>query len=65
MNSKTLVLGERGKIHEIEGDRDMDSLQGWRWMMRLVLAPKSIERIEEKLLISQSQKLGQKYLQKL
>jgi hypothetical protein len=30
----------------------MNSLQVWRKMMRLVLAPKSIEGIEEKLLKS-------------
>jgi hypothetical protein len=33
-------------------------------MMRLILAPKYIEEIEEKLLKSQDQKLGQKYLWK-
>jgi hypothetical protein len=43
-------LGEQREIHEIEGARVMDSLQGWRYMMRLILAPKSMEGIEEKLL---------------
>jgi hypothetical protein len=33
-------------------------------MIRLILAPKSTEGIEEKLLKSWSKKLGQKYLQK-
>jgi hypothetical protein len=31
-------------------------------MMRLILAPKSMEGIKENLLKSQSQKLGKKYL---
>jgi hypothetical protein len=47
MNSKTIVLGERGKICEIKDARAMDSLQGWWWMMRLILAPKSMEGIIE------------------
>jgi hypothetical protein len=42
--------------------RAMDSLQGWRKMMRLILAPKYMEGIEEKQLKSRNQKLGQKYL---
>jgi hypothetical protein len=33
-------------------------------MMRLILAPKSMEEIKEELLKSQSKKSGQKYLQK-
>jgi hypothetical protein len=33
-------------------------------MMRLTLAPRSMEGIEEKLLKSWDKKLGQKYLQK-
>jgi hypothetical protein len=39
-----------GEICEIKGARAMDSLQGWRWMMRLILATKSMEGIKEKLL---------------
>jgi hypothetical protein len=42
----------------------MDSLHDWRYMMRLILAPKTTKGIEEKLLKSQSRKLWQKYLQK-
>jgi hypothetical protein len=49
---KELGLGEPGEIHQIEGARAMDSLQDWRYMMRFVLAPKSMEGIEEKLLKS-------------
>jgi hypothetical protein len=40
----------------------MDSLQGWRYMIRLDLASKPMEGIEEKLLKSRDKKLGQKYL---
>jgi hypothetical protein len=57
-------LEERREIREIEEARAMDSLQGWRWMMRLTLAPKFMKGIEEILLKSQNKKLGQKYLQK-
>jgi hypothetical protein len=56
---KPKFLGESREIYQIERDRVMDSLQGWRWMMRLILAPKPIEGIEEKLL-----KSGQQYLRK-
>jgi hypothetical protein len=45
-------LEEQGEINEIEGARAMDSLQGWRYMMRLILAAKSMEGIKEKLLKS-------------
>jgi hypothetical protein len=34
-------LGEPEEIHQIERARAMDSLQGWRQMMRLVQAPKT------------------------
>jgi hypothetical protein len=40
------------EIHQIEGDRDMDSFQDWRSMMRLNLALKPMEEIEEKLIKS-------------
>jgi hypothetical protein len=53
-------LEERREIREIEEARAMDSLQGWRWMMRLTLAPKFMKGIEEILLKSQNKKLGQK-----
>jgi hypothetical protein len=58
MNSKNYVLGKPGEIREIEGARAMDSLQGWRYVMRLVLAPKSTGGIKEKFLKSQNQKSG-------
>jgi hypothetical protein len=51
-------LREPGEICQIEGVRAMDSLQGWRYMMRLVLASKPIKRIEEKVLKSRYQKSG-------
>jgi hypothetical protein len=41
-----------GEIHQIEGARAMDSFQEWRYMMRLNLATKPTEGIEEKLLKS-------------
>jgi hypothetical protein len=47
MNSKTLVLEKRGEIHKIEGTRTMDSLQYWRYMMRLIIATKSTEGIKK------------------
>jgi hypothetical protein len=50
-----------GEIHQIEGARAMDSFQDWRKMMRLNLAPKPTKGIEEKLLKSWDQELGQKY----
>jgi hypothetical protein len=53
-----------GEIHQIEGARGMGSLQGWRQMMRLILAPKPMEEIDEKFLKSRDQKSGKKYLQK-
>jgi hypothetical protein len=41
----------------------MDSLQDWRWMMRLVLAPKPMEGIDKKkLLKSQDRKSGKNTL---
>jgi hypothetical protein len=40
------------KIAKLKGARAMDSLQGWRYMMRLVQAPKPMEGINEKLLKS-------------
>jgi hypothetical protein len=40
------------EIHQIEGARAIDLFQGWTWMMRLNLAPKPTEGIEEKLLKS-------------
>jgi hypothetical protein len=43
-------LGEPGEINKIKEARAMDSLQDWGYMMRLVLAHKSMEGIEEKLL---------------
>jgi hypothetical protein len=45
-------LGGIERNPSIGGARVMDSLQGWRYMIRLVLASKSIEGIEEKLLKS-------------
>jgi hypothetical protein len=45
-------LGGIGRNPPIRGARVMGSLQGWRYMIRLVLASKSIEGIEEKLLKS-------------
>jgi hypothetical protein len=45
-------LEETGEIHQIEGARDMNSFQDWRLMMRLNLASKTMEGIEEKLLKS-------------
>jgi hypothetical protein len=51
-------LTEPGEICQIEGVRAMDSLQGWRYMMRLFLASKPIKRIEEKVLKSRYQKSG-------
>jgi hypothetical protein len=43
-------MGKLGEIHEIEGARGINSLQGWRKMMMLILAPKSMEGVEEKLI---------------
>jgi hypothetical protein len=40
---------EPGKICQIKGARAMSSLQGWRYMMMLVLAAKPTEGIDEKL----------------
>jgi hypothetical protein len=40
----------------------MDSLQDWRWMMRLVLAPKPMEGIDKKTPQIARSKIGQKYL---
>jgi hypothetical protein len=39
-------LEKRGEIHKIEGARTMDSLQYWRYMMRLIIATKSTEGIK-------------------
>jgi hypothetical protein len=50
-------LGETGEIHQIEGARAMDSLQGS--MMRLVLAPKPMKGIDQKLLKLQDRQSGQ------
>jgi hypothetical protein len=52
------------KTAKLKGARAMDSLQGWRYMMRLVQAPKPMEGINEKLLKSRDQKSDQKYLRK-
>jgi hypothetical protein len=41
-----------GEIHQIEGARGMGSLQGWRQMMRLILASKPMEEIDEKFIKS-------------
>jgi hypothetical protein len=40
-------LEKRGEIHKIEGARTMDSLQYWRYMMRLIIATKSTEGIKK------------------
>jgi hypothetical protein len=50
-----------GEICQIKGARAMDSFQDWRCVMRLVLACKPMEGIEEKLLKSRNRKSGQKY----
>jgi hypothetical protein len=44
-----LVFGKSVEVREIHGARAMDSVQGWRWVKRLILALYSMEGIKEKL----------------
>jgi hypothetical protein len=52
MNSKNLGFRGIGRNPPNRWARAIDPIQDWRWMMRLILAPKPMEGIKEKLLKS-------------